>query len=236
MTLLNNERLWAVIPAAGTGSRFGAVTAKQYLSLGDKTVIEHSLSKILARDDISALVVALHPEDSHFASLPVANDPRVRLVNGGAERSHSVEQALKALAVEAADNDWVLVHDAARPCVSHHDIQTLLELGRAHAVGAILASPVVDTVKRSTADGEIAETLDRNNMWRALTPQLFRYGDLRDALAYCREQQLIVTDEASAIEYCGQRPLLVAGSHRNIKITYPDDLAIAAVFLEGEQP
>ena len=235
MILVNNVRLWAVIHAAGTGSRFGAATAKQYLSLGDKSVIEHSMSKLLGREDIAALVVALHPEDSHFSSLPIANDPRVRPVVGGAERSDSVELALNALAGEAADTDWVLVHDAARPCVSQQDIHTLLERGCAHAVGAILASRVVDTVKRSNAEGEIVKTVDRNNMWRALTPQLFRYGQLRDALAYCREKHLSVTDEASALEHCGQRPLLVAASHRNIKITYPDDLAIAAVFLEGEQ-
>ena len=232
--MTNNLRLWAVIPAAGTGARFGAGLPKQYLRLRDKTVIEHSLDQLLARIDIAAIAVALHPDDELFSSLPCANNPRVLRSNGGSERADSVAQALATLS-DAADSDWVLVHDAARPCVSQHDIQQLLELGCAHSVGAILAVPVVDTVKRSTADGEISATVDRNGMWRALTPQLFRYGELRDALVYCREQQLPVTDEASALEHCGRQPLLVEGSHRNIKITYPDDLAIAEVFLRGEE-
>jgi 2-C-methyl-D-erythritol 4-phosphate cytidylyltransferase len=232
--VLTNSRIWAVIPAAGTGSRFGGKLAKQYLPLGDKTVIEHSINTLLARSDITAIAVALHEDDKVFSSLACANDPRVLRTNGGSERSNSVAQALMAL--EGADDaDWVLVHDAARPCVSQHDIQQLLELGCAHAVGAILASPMVDTVKRSDNSGDIAETLDRSELWRALTPQLFRFGELRDALSYCRERQFAVTDEASAIEYCGRRPLLVEGSCRNIKITYPDDLTIAEVFLSGEE-
>jgi 2-C-methyl-D-erythritol 4-phosphate cytidylyltransferase len=232
--VLTNSRIWAVIPAAGTGARFGGKLAKQYLPLADKTVIEHSVNKLLARSDITAIAVALHKDDEIFSSLPCANDPRVLRTNGGSDRASSVAQALMVLD-EADDADWVLVHDAARPCVSQHDIQQLLELGCAHAVGAILASPMVDTVKRSDTSGDIAETLNRNELWRALTPQLFRFGELRDALNYCREQQFAVTDEASAIEYCGRRPLLVEGSCRNIKITYPDDLAIAAVFLSGEE-
>lgn len=232
--MLTNSRIWAVIPAAGTGSRFGGKLAKQYLPLGDKTVIEHSINTLLTRSDITAIAVALHKDDEVFSSLACASDPRVLRTNGGSERASSVAQALMALD-EADDADWVLVHDAARPCVSQHDIQQLLELGCAHAVGAILASPMVDTVKRSDKSGDIAETLDRNELWRALTPQLFRFGELRDALSYCRERQFAVTDEASAIEYCGRRPLLVEGSYRNIKITYPDDLTIAEVFLSGEE-
>jgi 2-C-methyl-D-erythritol 4-phosphate cytidylyltransferase len=232
--VLTNSRIWAVIPAAGTGARFGGKLAKQYLPLADKTVIEHSVNALLARSDITAIAVALHKDDEIFSSLACANDPRVLRTNGGSDRASSVAQALMALE-EADDADWVLVHDAARPCVSQHDIQQLLELGCAHAVGAILASPMVDTVKRSDTSGDIAETLNRNELWRALTPQLFRFGELRDALSYCREHQFAVTDEASAIEYCGRRPLLVEGSCRNIKITYPDDLAIAEVFLSGEE-
>jgi len=234
MSVINKPRLWAVIPAAGSGARFGAALPKQYLKLADKTVIEHSISKLLMHSDIAAIAVALHPDDHFFSSLSCANDSRVLRVDGGSERAHSVANALAALE-KAADSDWVLVHDAARPCVSNRDIKRLIELGCEHSVGAILASPVVDTVKRSTALGEIAETVDRKDIWRALTPQLFRYGDLRDALRFCHDQQLLVTDEASALEHCGHKPLLVEGSPRNIKITYPDDLAIAEVFLRGEE-
>ena len=232
--MTSNPRLWVIIPAAGSGTRFGGELPKQYFKLADKTVIEHSISTFLLRSDIAAIAVALHPEDSVFETLSCASDPRVLRSVGGTERSTSVANALAALD-KADDSDWVLVHDAARPCVSSGDIAKLIELGCGHAVGAILASPVVDTIKRSSAVGEIAETVDRSGIWRALTPQLFRYGELRDALSYCRAQQLPVTDEASAIEHCGRQPLLVEGSPRNIKITYPDDLAIAEVFLRGEQ-
>ncbi|CAA0090131.1 2-C-methyl-D-erythritol 4-phosphate cytidylyltransferase [Zhongshania aliphaticivorans] len=227
--MTDKSRLWAIVPAAGRGARFGSELPKQYLQLADKTVIEHSIAKLLAISDIVTVVVALHPEDTFFDSLACANDPRVSRVDGGLERSDSVACALQSL--NAEDTDWVLVHDAARPCVSHHDITQLIERGCAHQVGAILAVPVVDTIKRSTEDGEIQKTVDRERMWRALTPQLFRYGALTKALTYCREHQLKITDEASAMEHCGDKPALIAGSHRNIKITYPDDLAIAEVFL-----
>ena len=232
--MADNPRIWAVMPAAGTGSRFGGRLAKQYLTLVDKSVIEHSVLALLACTDIKAISVALHEDDKIFSTLACASDPRVLAVLGGRERSDSVERALAALS-DAAESDWVLVHDAARPCVSTNDIQRLIMLGCAHTTGAILAAPMVDTVKRGNEVGEISATVDRNTLWRAFTPQLFRFGELRDALMHCRERQLAVTDEASAMEHCGHRPLLVEGSHRNIKITYPDDLAIAAVFLSGDQ-
>ncbi|MEX1667657.1 2-C-methyl-D-erythritol 4-phosphate cytidylyltransferase [Zhongshania guokunii] len=224
--------LWAVVPAAGQGTRFGAELPKQYLKLNGKAVIEHSLDALLGCCEIRGVAVALKADDPIFAELACATNPIVRRITGGAERAESVELALASLS-EAQDGDWILVHDAARPCLSQRDIQMLLAKGRAHPVGALLAAPVVDTMKRATDQTEVAETVDRQVLWRALTPQLFRYGALRDALKYCREQGLPVTDEASAMEHCGLQPLLVQGSHRNIKITYPDDLLIAEVFLAG---
>lgn len=226
------SRLWAVVPAAGRGSRFGAVLPKQYLPLAGKTVIEHSIAALLRCPEINEVLVALHAEDETFIKLACAKHPKVRSVTGGLERAESVELALAALNGAAA-TDWVLVHDAARPCLSDADIHALLLEGREHPLGAILAARVVDTVKRVNAQREAVETVDRNTLWRALTPQLFRYGELRAALKHCREHALPVTDEASAIEQFGGRPLLVEGSHRNIKITYPDDLTIATAFLAG---
>tara|TARA_R110001583_G_scaffold5576_4_gene29995 strand:- start:382 stop:1098 length:717 start_codon:yes stop_codon:yes gene_type:complete len=226
------SRLWAVVPAAGQGSRFGAELPKQYMSLAGKTVIEHSIAALLRCDELSGVVVALHVDDKIFSGLPCANNAKVMQIVGGAERSESVELALAGLSA-AADQDWVLVHDAARPCLSDQDIQALLLRAREHPVGGLLAARVVDTVKRASSQGEAVATVDRDDLWRALTPQLFRYGALRDALIHCRERGLPVTDEASAMEYIGGRPLLVEGSHRNIKITYPDDLTMAAVFLAG---
>ncbi len=225
-------RLWAVVPAAGQGSRFGAELPKQYSPLAGKTVIEHSLDALLRCPELAGIVVALHADDKDFAQLSCAKHPKVTQVAGGRERADSVALAMASL-TDAEAHDWVLVHDAARPCLSEQDLQTLLFKGRSHAVGAILAARVVDTVKRASDEQEAVTTVDRNNLWRALTPQLFRYGALREALEYCRERALPVTDEASAMEHLGGQVLLVEGSHRNIKITYPDDLTIAEVFLAG---
>jgi 2-C-methyl-D-erythritol 4-phosphate cytidylyltransferase len=234
-TVTDKPRVWAVIPAAGLGSRFAAERPKQYVSIVGKTILEHSLAAILRSPAVCQVVVALHPDDDYFNSLSYANDTRVRRVDGGSERAESVALALDCLG-QASEQDWVLVHDAARPCVSDADIQNLLDLGCRHAVGAILVAPVVDTIKSRQSDESSLVTVDRNHLWRALTPQLFRIGELRAALKFCSDNHLPVTDEASAMEQCGYYPLLVDSNPRNIKITYPDDLLIAAVFLAGENP
>lgn len=228
----NGERLWGVIPAAGIGSRFNAATPKQYAQLGSKTVLEHSMERLLALPELAGLLVALHPQDAIFSTLTIASAPRVSTVVGGDERAHSVFSALQALAGTAAAEDWVLVHDAARPCVPITDIQTLLVQAMAHDVGGLLAAPLVDTIKQSRVASKVVErTLDRRNLWRALTPQLFRYGALYSALRDCLDRGLAITDEASAMEFCGQYPLLVAASDRNIKITHPTDLGLAAYYM-----
>lgn len=230
--MLTHVRTWAVIPAAGAGRRMATKQSKQYLPLAGKTLIEHSLACLLAEPGIEKIFVAVHAEDDHFASMDVADHPRVAQVIGGDERMDSVLSALQAMAGEVATDDWVLVHDAARPCLPRVDLQKLLEQGRAHHTGAILAAPVVDTLKRCAASGdEIAETVDRSGLWRALTPQIFRYGPLRQALEQCKMQHLPVTDEASAMEHIGGRPLLVTGNPCNIKVTYPEDLALADFYL-----
>lgn len=230
--MLNGQRLWGVIPAAGIGSRFNSATPKQYAPLGTKTVLEHSIERVLALPELAGLVVALHPQDSIFPTLPIAGSPRLSTVVGGDERVDSVFAALQALDELADAEDWVLVHDAARPCVPIADIENLLVQAMAHDVGGLLAAPIVDTIKQAQADSEVVEkTLDRQRLWRALTPQLFRYGALYSALRECLDRGLPITDEASAMELCGQQPLLVAASDRNIKITHPSDLGLAAYYL-----
>ncbi len=228
------QRLWAVIPAAGTGSRFGAAIPKQYLSLLDRCVIEHSAAALLAEPRIEAVLVALHPSDEQFSRLSLSRHPRVRAVAGGAERADSVEYALLSVRAEASDADWVLVHDAARPCLTGDDLHALISQTMECNCGGLLAAPIVDTVKRSDAAGDVASTLDRSHLWRALTPQVFRYGELLASLRHCRERGLVVTDEASAVEHCGGRVRLVAGSAANIKVTYPEDLALAAFYLQAQ--
>lgn len=228
------QRLWAVIPAAGTGSRFAASQPKQYMALAGRTVLEHSAQPLLNNPQISAVLVALSPDDTHFSQLPIASNPRLKKVTGGAERADSVARALAALAEEAGDSDWVLVHDAARPCLSAADLDHLLSETFAKGRGGLLAAPLVDTIKRADSRGDVADTLDRNHLWRALTPQVFRYGELREALRSCRQQSLQVTDEASAIEHCGGSVRLVVGSAANIKVTYPEDLALAEFYLRAQ--
>lgn len=222
--------LWAVVPAAGTGKRFGGETPKQYLSLHGKTIMQWTLDLLTGLDDIRTVMVAIHPEDTRAASLDYRHPARLRFTPGGQERADSVLAGLKALPAEAGD--WVLVHDVARPCVPVADIRRLLDTVAADPVGGILAMPVRDTLKLSASHGRhIVRTVDRNGIWQAQTPQLFRYGVLRQALEAALSAGMPVTDEASAVEQAGLSPLLVPGSIRNLKITWPDDLDLAALLL-----
>lgn len=234
MNRAETSRVWAVLPAAGSGSRMGGERPKQYRMLCGKTVIEHSLAALLALPQLQRVVVALAPDDACWAALPLAAHPRLQCVPGGAERFQSVLNGLQAL--PAADSDWVLVHDAVRPCVSVADIEMLLNAVADDAVGGLLALPVADTIKRSDA-GRVAATLDRNGLWQAQTPQVFRYGLLKTALQDALDAGVVVTDEAAALERLGHAPLLVSGSARNIKLTWPQDMALAAALLAaGETP
>ncbi len=221
----------AIVPAAGIGSRMAAKVAKQYLLLGEQTVLEHTLSALLAHPRINRIVVVLHPEDDTFAQLPLAQHPQISTVIGGAERVDSVLQGLYAM----PDNHWVLVHDAARPCIQQHDIDALLSnINDVDFAGAILATPVIDTMKRARQEHQtpsIEHTVDRESLWHALTPQLFASADLTDAIVNAQAQQHLITDEASAMEYAGYHISLVSGDPSNIKITRPEDLALAHFFL-----
>ncbi len=234
MTSSIEPRFFAVIPAAGMGSRFAAHAAKQYMPLLSSTVLERSASTLLQLKNLQQLVIAVHPEDQRAATLPLLRDVRVRFVHGGAERADSVLAALEALQNFAAENDWVLVHDAARPCLTEKSLRRLLGELAQDTVGGILAVPATDTLKQVTG-GVVQNTLDRRAIWQAQTPQMFRYGLLLAALQAARDKQLAVTDEASAMEAVCHVVKVVEGARSNIKITYPEDLALAAFYLQQEQ-
>lgn len=231
---LATEQYWCVVPAAGVGKRMGVAIPKQYLPLAGKQVADHTLSTLLRVSLFSGIVVALSDDDGFWQECSAFQSPRIRRCAGGAERYHSVLNGLVALEDQAQPHDWVLVHDIARPCIRIADIQKLVTQASAHAVGGILASPVRDTMKRANQAGEISETVDRSNLWHALTPQMFRYEVLRNAIEKGLASGLAMTDEASAVEALGYHPLLVEGSADNIKITHPQDLALAALFLQQQ--
>ena len=217
------------MPAAGIGRRFGAGRPKQYAPLCGRTVIEWSLAPFLMDPRCAGAVVALARDDPYW---PAVAPAPVTAAPGGAERSHSVRNALAALAARADPEDWVLVHDAARPCLPREDLDRLLGELASHPVGGLLATPAADTLKRSDVSGDVQQTVDRAGLWRALTPQMFRYGRLCEALDKAHAAGRIPTDEAQAIEWLGDRPRLVAGAAANLKITSAADLAIAAALLK----
>ena len=226
-------RLFAVVPAAGRGERFGSRQPKQYVELLGRPVLSWSLGALLAVRSVRAVIVALSGGDRRFARLPEARDPRVRTCKGGARRELSVANALEALRGEARDEDWVMVHDAARPCLQPSDVRRLIAALQDDPVGGLLALPVGDTLKAAAADERCERTVPREGLWRALTPQMFRYGVLRRALKLNLERERTVTDEASAVEALGMRPRLVAGRTDNIKITLPGDRGLAAAILRA---
>lgn len=233
MTLMSRS-FFAVIPAAGTGSRLGAGMAKQYLLLNGKPLIQHTLSALLSEPGIDLIVVVLAPDDAVWndACLPDGASQRVRVVReGGVTRSATVLSGINWLAANAKVDceDWILVHDAARPCIHPVQITAFIDTLRDDPVGGLLAIPVADTLKRADADNRVEATVDRQQLWQAQTPQMFRMGTLHSALSVGNLSQ--VTDEASAIEALGLQPKLVPGSLTNLKVTYSEDLSLAAMIL-----
>lgn len=226
-------RHFAIVPAAGSGSRFGSGTPKQYLSLSGRPLIHHTLAALVACPEIDRVWVVLAPDDSEWDRYDwsMLGSKLETLRCGGATRADSVSNGLRAAAMVAADDDWVLVHDAARPCLSREMLGTLLDELADDPVGGILAVPVADTLKRADGEQRVAATEPRDGLWQAQTPQMFRYGLLREALEKCRA----VTDEAGAIEALGRKPKLVRGDATNLKVTYPADLALAALILRGRK-
>ncbi|TVP61531.1 MAG: 2-C-methyl-D-erythritol 4-phosphate cytidylyltransferase [Halomonadaceae bacterium] len=219
--------LHVIIPAAGIGQRMQHHRPKQYLPLAGSTVLECTLQRLRQALPDTLLHVMLHPEDRGWANTDCAEDPTIVPVTGGASRAESVRLGLAALAPLAGADDWVLVHDVARPCVTVADIHRLLVMLAEHPVGGLLATPVTDTLKQ-VGDGHlVTATVDRSRLWRALTPQMFRYGLLSQALEQGAQLGWQVTDEASALEQAGHHPLVVPGRGDNLKVTLPEDLALA---------
>lgn len=216
---------WAVIPAAGVGARMAADRPKQYLQLGGRTILEHSLDCFLDHPCLKGVVVSIAADDPYWPGLACASDTRIQRAAGGRERADSVLNALLLLHAQgAADNDWVLVHDAARPNLARDDLDRLLGELANDPVGGLLAVPARDTLKRADAKGRVSATIDRSTVWQAYTPQMFRLGALHRALADSLVADVAITDEASAIEWSGQAPRLVEGRNDNIKVTRPEDL------------
>jgi 2-C-methyl-D-erythritol 4-phosphate cytidylyltransferase / 2-C-methyl-D-erythritol 2,4-cyclodiphosphate synthase len=228
-------RYWLVMPAAGSGRRFGEGLPKQYVELLGRTVIEWALEPFLGDARCAGIVVALAPDDPHWPRVAASGLARLTTATGGAERSESVRQALRALQDRAHADDWVLVHDAARPCLPREDLDRLLASCAPGSTGGLLALPASDTLKLA-ADGSVERTVDRASLWRALTPQMFRFAPLCAALDAALAAGRLATDEAQAMEWTGVRPLLVRGSGANIKITTAEDLALAAALLRTGTP
>ena len=216
---------WVVVPAAGVGSRMRADRPKQYLPLAGRTLLEHTLDCFLDHPGLKGLVVSVAVDDPYWHFLACAADRRVMRAAGGAERADSVLAALTMLSDSGAGaDDWVLVHDAARPNLAGSDLERLLAELADDPVGGLLAVPVRDTLKRAGPDGRVRETVDRSVIWQAYTPQMFRLGMLQEALAGALAAGVAITDEASALEWAGHSPRLIEGRADNLKITRPEDL------------
>lgn len=230
---MTHHRLWLVIPAAGIGQRMQAECPKQYLKLNGRFILDITVSRLLESAGFAGCMVALNARDQWWSATESAADSRVHTCAGGQERADSVLAALRGLDGLAGEDDWVMVHDAARPCLHKQDLVRLVDTLQDHPVGGLLAAPVADTLKQS--DGgkppEVVSTVDRRGLWRALTPQMFRFGVLRQALESSLAAGHGVTDESSAIEFSGRMPVLVEGRSDNIKITVPSDLSLAGFIL-----
>ena len=222
---------WALMPAAGSGRRFGGEVPKQYLHAAGKPLIEHALDALLSHPGIDGVVVALAADDAHWPGFSLLHGKPVLTCIGGGERADSVLAALHALPASVADDELLLVHDAARPNLHAGDVTKLIDAAKACADGAILAAPVRDTLKRSDAAARIAKTEPRHNLWRALTPQAFRRDLLLRALQEAQADDVIVTDEAMAVERLSLHPALVEGREDNLKVTTPADLTLAEFLL-----
>ncbi|MCG8325840.1 MAG: 2-C-methyl-D-erythritol 4-phosphate cytidylyltransferase [Thiotrichales bacterium] len=230
---MSSAKNWVVIPAAGIGTRMQAEMPKQYMKLRDKTVLEHAAERFLQHSAIEGIVVVVNASDPYWPGNPLSGNQRIMTTTGGNERCHSVLNGLELLTAHADENDWVLVHDAARPCLCNAELDRLLAEIADHADGGLLALPVRDTMKRCNKDNEITGTVERDGLWHALTPQMFRLGPLLLALKESIDRSEIVTDEAQAMEKTGVKPLLVRGEVSNIKITRTGDLELAEFYLNS---
>lgn len=234
MTTERGGSCWAIVPAAGSGLRFGGELPKQYLQVNGRSVLGWTLQALLEVSSIQRIVVALARDDRVWLGLGLAGHPRIATCVGGTTRPESVLNGLRCLAeLGAGLQQPVLVHDAARPCVTAAEVQRLIVEVGDHPDGGLLAMPVRDTLKRADAQGRVAGTVDRQGLWQALTPQLFPLGRLLTALEQAAEAGIEVTDEAQALERTGARPRLVPGALQNIKLTHPSDRELIERILAG---
>ena len=231
---MKGERYWAVVPAAGVGRRMGGNIPKQYLELAGEAVLVHTMKRLASCPGVSGLFLGVSTGDPYWQEMSYSAPWLKSVCNGGSERADTVSRILDDMSDTVQQRDWVLVHDAVRPCVSHKDIQQLMKLA-ARQDGGLLGEPITDTVKLADSEDRVKKTIPREGLWRAQTPQMFRFGELRQALLNAKSNGLIVTDEASAMEYAGFQPLMVQGSPENIKITVPGDLQLAEVFYQNQE-
>lgn len=232
---MSDATYWVVVPAAGLGARMQTATAKQYLKLSGKTVLDHTLTRLTSYQHFAKVVVATSKEDTLWPTTPWATHSAIINTEGGQDRAHSVLNGLIALQGLAKPDDWVLVHDAARPCITHADLDHLIEQLSMDAVGGVLGAPVRDTMKRTDNINRIIKTEEREQLWHAFTPQMFRFSVLFNALKTGLEKNYTITDEASAVELTGMQPKMVAGRMDNIKITYPGDIELAEFYLHQQK-
>lgn len=232
--MTSGTRYWAIIPAAGIGRRMGSSVPKQFLALGKKTVLEHCLESLWNLPELAGLVLVSHGHPALACIQERFRSYRLMRAEGGDKRCHSVLNGLRALADQAADDDWVLVHDAARPCVRQHDLRLLINSLNGNEIGGLLGTRVHDTMKRIDAQNQVQVTVERRGLWHAHTPQMFRHALLKECLEGALRDGYEVTDEASALEHAGYQPLMIECHTDNIKITRPEDLELAEFFLQQQ--
>ena len=231
---MNAEKYWVVVPAAGTGRRMKADIPKQYLELSGQAVLLHTMKRLASCPGISGLFLGITAGDPYWQELSFTAPWLKQVCDGGAERADTVSLVLDDMAGAVQQTDWVLVHDAARPCITHTDVLQLMKLA-SQQEGGLLGRPISDTVKLADKNNRVRETIPRDGLWRAQTPQMFRYGELRNALQNAKKKGLVITDEASAMEFAGYQPLMVQGRPDNIKITVPGDLQLAETFIKLQE-
>lgn len=229
----NIKDIIAIVPAAGIGKRMLSKIPKQYISIEKYTIIEHTINVLLLHPRIINIVVVLNKNDNFFKNLKISENKKIITTIGGKTRSHSVLLGIKK-AIKISNVNWVIVHDAVRPFINVNEISKLLSIININSIGGILAIPMYNTIKYSSNNLIVDYTIQRKNLWNALTPQLF----LIDLLFYCLKKTIddnfFVTDESSALEYCGYKPKIIVGKNKNIKITKPDDLKLAKFYFKNK--
>lgn len=231
----NDKQFMVIVPAAGVGKRMLAACPKQYLEINDQSILTHTVNRLLSHPRVAKIIIAVSDEDAYFGHTELVDNINVIRVSGGKERVDSVLNGLHA--IDGETNPWVLVHDVARPCVTHSDIDKIIEQCIENDCGGLLAAQVVDTIKKNskTRSNMVGSTIDRSNLWHAFTPQMYKTAELKKAIEQALENNLEITDESSAIELSGLPSLLVLGRRDNIKITRPEDIALATFYLAQQK-